>query len=316
MANTDECAVLMTGKLPTYKQLGRVLLIALGALALLLLGFYFYYSPRLNKGLTTFVLFHPQKNRTLDRRIEIDGKVGKHYKISLPASGRAGEKPIVLDSILFLAQPEKGVIFYSQGVGSSINGMADRFKLAVLLSCGYSVFLYDPEGYGLSSGGCDIDHVMPDALAAYDFLTHDLKYQPHSVIAYGESFGGGVTSELQKLRPFKAIILESTFISPKRWADDQASFTVIYPDFLFMQPTFDNLVFLKGSHPPVLLIAAGQDKTMPLSHAETMAKEASQPFRFVNLPESEHARVKFIDRKTFAQAIEDFLAKYGAASGP
>ena len=307
-------------KLPTYKQLGRALLVVTAILTLLMLGFYFYYAPRLNRGLTAYILFHPPKNRSLDERIEIAGIVGKHYKIGVPCPNGTSqqgspapskEPPIILDSILFSAKPEKGIIMYSCGVGGSINYMADRFKLATLLGCGYSVFCYDQEGYGLSSGVPDIDRVVPDAVAAYDFLVHDLKCSAGSIIAYGESFGGGVTSEVQKLRPFRAIILESTFVSPKRWADDMAGFTVIYPDVLFMDPTFDNLTMLKGTHPPVLLIAMGEDQNMPHEHAEIMAREAAQPFQFVNLPESKHAIVKIDDRKIYSQAVQAFLGKYG-----
>ena len=54
---------------------------------------------------------------------------------------------------------------------------------------------------------------------AHDFLVSELKYPRGSVIAYGESFGAGTTSELSKQRPLKALILESPLTSPKDWAD-------------------------------------------------------------------------------------------------
>jgi pimeloyl-ACP methyl ester carboxylesterase len=303
-------------KLPTYRQLGQFLLCAFGALALLLLGFYLYYSRRLNKQLSNLVLFHPPPNRQEDKRLEIAGIVGTHYRIEEPIAGAGRGEKRVMDTILFRANPEKGIVFYSQGVGSSINAMADQYKIATLLNAGFSVFLYDREGYGLSSGTADIDRVMPNLITAYDFLTRDLHYKGDSIIAYGESFGGGVTSELLKIRPLKAIILESTFASPKRWADDQATFTQLYPDFLFIQPAFDNVAMLRGKHPPVLLIVAAKDKAMPASHAEMMVKHAAQPIQSVSLPNSLHAHVDPRDREIFSKALCDFLAKNGNQTSP
>jgi pimeloyl-ACP methyl ester carboxylesterase len=274
------------------------------------LGCYFYFAPRFNHGMVDYVLFHPP-DRKIDKKIEIAGITGKHYKISSTTTNDA-KAAVTLDCILFKAPDEKGVVLFSQGVGSSINCLADHFKIATMLDLGYSVCIYDHEGYGLSTGKCDLNRIVPGVLAAYDFLVKTLHYDRGSIIGYGESFGGGVTTELHKLRPLKAIILESTFISTKQWADDQAGFTAIYPSFLFMEPTFDNLAMLKGTHPPALLIAAMHDKSMPPSHAVIMQKEAKPPFNFVNLPNSEHAMVSKSDRPAYKQAMQTFFNQFDA----
>src|ERR1700733_10727235 len=133
-----------------HKLIWRASLVVLAVFTAGLIGLYFYLSPRINKGLTAYVLFHPPISSNLVQSIEIAGSVGKRYKVLPADSGRQGSKPVVLDSILFTARAEKGVILYTQGVGGSINAQEYRFKIATLLGCGYSVFLYDPEGYGLS----------------------------------------------------------------------------------------------------------------------------------------------------------------------
>jgi len=297
-------------KLPTYKEMARLLLFAFYALAVVVTGLYFYYAPRWNRSMINYVLFHPP-DRSLNKRIKIAGVEGKHYQIIVNAA-RAPKSAVMLDCIFFKAKSEKGVILYSQGVGSSINGLADHFKIATMLIQDYSVCIYDHEGYGLSSGSCNLDRIVPDATASYDFLTNKMHYPADKIVGYGESFGGGVTSELVRHRSFKAVILESTFISPKKWADDQTGFTVIYPSPLFMEPTFDNLAMLKGNHPPTLLIAAMRDKSMPASHAAKIESEACQPFEFVNLPSSNHALVSAADRVLYAKTLSSFLTKYGA----
>lgn len=294
------------------KKLGRALKVVLIIGAVLFAGLYLYYAPRLNRGITARILFHPPDRRP-NKPIEIAGIIGKHYLIQASDSGNTANKErVVLDSIFFQLDKnkEKGVILYSQGVGSSINYLCDPFQIATMLELGYSVFAYDQEGYGLSSGQCNIDRWAPDTIMAHDFLVHDLKYPLGSIIAYGESFGAGVTSELNKHRPLKAMILESPFTSPKDWADQEIGITAMYPDFLFMEPTFSNLAMLRGKHPAVLIIGTALDKNVPISHSQRLAKEGAQPLKYVELPTSQHVSVSEKDRDMYRQQLKLFLDQF------
>lgn len=283
------------------KKLGRALKVFLAIAAVLFAGLYLYYAPRLNRDITARILFHPPDRRP-NKPIEIAGIIGKHYSIQ-------GKNRVRLDSIFFQLDKDKerGVILYSQGVGTSINYLGDPFQIATMLELGYSVFVYDQEGYGLSSGQCNIDRWVPDTIMAHDFLMHELKYPLGSIIAYGESFGAGVTSELSKQRQLKAMILESPFTSPKDWADQEIGITAIYPDFLFMEPTFSNLAMLRGKHPAVLIIGTALDKNVPISHAQRLAKEGAQPLKYLELPTSQHVSVSEKDRDLYRQQLQLFL---------
>lgn len=283
------------------KKLGRALKVVLAIAAVLFAGLYLYYAPRLNRDITARILFHPPDRRP-NKPIEIAGIIGKHYSIQ-------GKNRVRLDSIFFQLDKDKerGVILYSQGVGTSINYLCDPFQIATMLELGYSVFVYDQEGYGLSSGQCNIDRWVPDTIMAHDFLMHELKYPLGSIIAYGESFGAGVTSELSKQRQLKAMILESPFTSPKDWADQEIGITAIYPDFLFMEPTFSNLAMLRGKHPAVLIIGTALDKNVPISHAQRLAKEGAQPLKYLELPTSQHVSVSEKDRDLYRQQLQLFL---------
>ncbi|MBS1995620.1 MAG: alpha/beta hydrolase [Cyanobacteria bacterium SZAS LIN-2] len=303
-------------------------LYVVGAVAALfvlsLLGLYLYCAPRFNKTITAAVLFHPPAPRKADEPVVLSGVTGRRFLIPLdlpvdgapPSASPAASGPSgYLDSLYFkTGRPELGVVLLTAGVGGSVNVLADPFKIGVLLDNGYSVLVYDHEGYGLSSGVCDIDRIVPDAVAAYDFLVHRLHYLPTAVIGYGQSFGGGVTSELSKVRNLKAIILESTFTSPKQWADDHSIFSRLYPDFLFIQPAFDNVSMLNSEHPPVLLIVSGLDQTMPPAYGREMdrvgkLKRYRLTFNSTILPASYHARVAPADRPLFKQALEAFLKR-------
>ncbi|CAN5587636.1 hypothetical protein BH11CYA1_BH11CYA1_24970 [soil metagenome] len=284
-------------------KLWRALLVVLTIGTILCVADYFYFAPRINRGITSRILFHPPE-RSTNNPITINGILGKHHKITGPAKSE-----IILDSILFQVpkDKERGVILVSLGIGSSINYLCDPFQIATMLQQGFSVFIYDHVGYGLSSGQCNIDRMAPDGILAHDYLVDVLKYPAGSIVAYGESFGTGVTSELHKKRPLRAMILESPFTSPKGWADQQLSITQIYPDFLFIEPTFSNLDMIKGKHPPVLIIGTTLDKSVPINHARELASQAHQPFRYLELPNSQHVIIGKADRKIFCDELKQFL---------
>lgn len=296
-------------KLDIHK-LRRALKNVLVVVAVIIAGIYLYLAPRLNRDLTAHVLFHPPDSK-LDRPIEIGGITGKHYKI-LASNFEQKTSKVVLDSILFKLpkDKERGVILYSLGVGSSINTLCDPFQIATMLQLGYSVFVYDQEGYGLSSGQCNIDRWVPDTTMAHDFLVSELKYPLGSVIAYGESFGAGTTAEMSKQRPLKAMILESPLTSPKDWADQHLNVTVIYPDFLFMEPTFNNLAVLKGKHPPVLVIGTALDRNVPINHARRLADEGARPLQYLELPTSQHVYVSEQDHNLYKKQLKLFLDQF------
>ncbi len=83
------------------------------------------------------------------------------------------------------------VFLYSHAKGNNLFG-----KLHVaenLLTCGGSVLSYDYQGYGQSEGKASIAGSCDDAVAAYDYLRNSEHYKAKDIIAYGESFGSGVT---------------------------------------------------------------------------------------------------------------------------
>jgi len=93
---------------------------------------------------------------------------------------------------LFMRVPNAHRVFlYSHAKGNNLFG-----KLHVaenLLTCGGSVLSYDYQGYGQSEGKASIAGSCDDAVAAYDYLRNSEHYKAKDIIAYGESFGSGVT---------------------------------------------------------------------------------------------------------------------------
>ncbi len=88
----------------------------------------------------------------------------------------------------------KRIFLVSHGNGGNI---ASRLTLAeALIKSGNSVFLYDYQGYGRSQGQPTVTNICDDAICAFDYLVKKEKFEPQSIIAYGESIGTGSTCVL------------------------------------------------------------------------------------------------------------------------
>src|SRR5258708_17341851 len=81
-----------------------------------------------------------------------------------------------------------------------------------LLETGLSVFLFDYRGYGLSKGDPSEEGTYLDAQAAHHWLEQK-GIAASNIIAYGESLGGGVASELTLRERLGGLVLQSTFSS-------------------------------------------------------------------------------------------------------
>ena len=80
------------------------------------------------------------------------------------------------------------------------------------LDTGMAVFVFDYRGYGRSHGRPGEEGTYRDARAAYQWLSTK-GFASTNIIAFGESLGGGVGSELALRDPLGGLILQSSFTS-------------------------------------------------------------------------------------------------------
>src|SRR6185436_15856470 len=81
-----------------------------------------------------------------------------------------------------------------------------------LLETGASVFVFDYRGYGRSEGRPGEEGTYLDAQAAHAWLRQK-GFRSEGIIAYGESLGGAVVSELALRETLGGVVLQSTFTS-------------------------------------------------------------------------------------------------------
>jgi len=79
-----------------------------------------------------------------------------------------------------------------------------------LLQTGINVFLFDYRGYGRSEGWPSEEGTYLDAQAAHQWLQRK-GFAATNIIAFGESLGGGIASELAVREPCAGLVLQSTF---------------------------------------------------------------------------------------------------------
>jgi alpha-beta hydrolase superfamily lysophospholipase len=100
------------------------------------------------------------------------------------------------------------VVLVCHGNGGNISHRVVMCE--ALLRTGASLFIFDYRGFGLSEGKPGEEGTYLDAQAAFQWLLTK-GFLGSQVIAYGESLGGGIASELAIRENIGGLVLQSTF---------------------------------------------------------------------------------------------------------
>lgn len=211
-----------------------------------------------------------------------------------------------IEGWFFRLPNSKRVFLVSQGKGGSLYR---RFGMArMLLRCGGSVFLYNYRGYGKSEGTPSLEGVCLDAVAAYDYLVQKERFSQNTIIAYGESFGSGVTGQLISKRPVAGVILQSGFSSLLRASRDVLPWLRLYPRFCFPEQMMDNTVVFSQAHPPLLIVHGKKDQLVFCKNASDLFAAAIEPKSILILPEGNHGA--FGNGNEYFVAMREFLERH------
>lgn len=191
----------------------------------------------------------------------------------------------------------KHLILFSHGNSGNITIRTNLAEL--MLRAGYSVFVYDYQGFGRSTGVPSVEAICSDVRAAYDFIVDRRFAEEGAIVSYGESLGASVASYLSTVRGVSGLILQSGFASLKRIAVETMPLLRLYPDMLFPKPNLDSCAVLSREHPPALIIHGELDQVIPLKHSLDLHELAVGSKRLLRLPLTAHADI-------FATAAEDF----------
>jgi fermentation-respiration switch protein FrsA (DUF1100 family) len=180
--------------------------------------------------------------------------------------------------------------------------ISDRLELyRPLLAAGAAVFAFDYRGFGLSQGRPSEEGTYRDAQAAYRWLRQK-GLAGSNIIAYGESLGGGIASELCLREEIAGLILQSTFTSIP---DVGAELYPWLPVKLISTIKYDTRSKLPKLKIPVLVMHSREDNVIEFDHSQRNLAAANEPKFFCELT-GEHNGLAW-STPEFRAAIEKFL---------
>ncbi|MBX9691767.1 MAG: alpha/beta hydrolase [Cyanobacteria bacterium] len=265
---------------------------------------YYWCSPIGNPSLYSLFLFAPSK-AMYPEGTKIDGCVAK--EVNFPAKNNN-----LLNGRLYLKPKAKQIVIYNHGKGGNITFFVTKLK-HVLEAGEVSVFVYDYQGFGKSTGKPSVANVISDAKAAYDYVLSHTEYKPEQIILYGESLGTGITSQLALGVKCAGIVLDSPFTSPELLGKETFPIMQIYPSHLFREFNLSNMEMVRGKHPPLLIVHGKEDTTIPVHHAQYLYDTASQPKELKVLDWCAHCDFE-PKREEFLSSLQSFFKRCRAKS--
>jgi len=198
--------------------------------------------------------------------------------------------------------PRKGVVFLlCHGNGGNVS---HRLGLCTaLLQTGAGVFSFDYRGYGQSKGHPGEEGTYRDAQAACAWL-REKGFSGQNIVAYGESLGGGVVSELALREKVGGIVLQSTFTSIP---DIGAELFPWLPVRKLSTIKYDTLAKLPRIKAPVLVMHSRTDDLVRYQHAEKNFAAANEPKALCEL-DGGHNEPAW-EHPEFRAAVEELLKR-------
>jgi pimeloyl-ACP methyl ester carboxylesterase len=195
--------------------------------------------------------------------------------------------------------PSAGSILFCHGNGGNVS---DRVLHAALLArAGFDVLLFDPRGYGRSTGRPSEEGTYRDARAARAALAERAEGR---VFYLGESLGGAVAIELATAHPPDGLILVSTFTSVRAMARKHYPFlpAAAVPD------AYPSLERIRRLTVPLLVLHGDRDDLVPLMEGEELYANAPAPKRLHVLSGAGHNDLIAVAGREWAATISDWAS--------
>ncbi|MBI3548279.1 MAG: alpha/beta hydrolase [Elusimicrobia bacterium] len=208
----------------------------------------------------------------------------------------------------WLIEGEEGkpIILFFHDKGTNISKRLA--KAGELSRMGYSVFLFDYRGFGLSQGNPYERGTYRDAEAAYFHLHHTWEYDPSRILFYGEGLGCGVATEMALRHGPSALILEGPFTSV---ADLASRRFPRLPAASFLVDRYANLRKIRHIRSPLLVLHSREDEDVPFEMGRRIFEAAPEPKRFVELTGT-HEMAFRASQETYRRALGPFLSMSSA----
>ncbi len=216
-----------------------------------------------------------------------------HLPNQLKITSGNGEKI----NAVYLENPQaKLTILFSHGNAEDLGNVLPFMQQFQPL--GYSVLMYDYQGYGTSEGSPSVRKTYQDIDAAYRWLVDEKKIDPKTIIVQGRSVGGGPATWLAAHREVGGLVLESTFVSAFR-------VKTIVP--ITPWDKFNNLRNVKQTTCPILVMHGRNDRVLPFWHGKTLYEAAPGKKMHLWIDDAEHNDYAYVAGSDYFDSFEAFV---------
>jgi len=212
----------------------------------------------------------------------------------------------------FPASKPKGTVVQFHGNGQNLT--AHYLTLTWIVDEGYSVFVFDYQGYGESTGVATPENTYYDGLAALNagWMLHKRKSNGKFIV-YGQSMGVPIALRAaEKDTRIDLVVADSGFLSYKAIFSQTLSrnwltFIVSWIPYLTVSneyaPNIENITV------PLLVIHDRYDGTVKFNNGEEIFKQAKNSKRksFWILENGYHIATFFVENKVYRKKFLDYL---------
>ncbi len=206
--------------------------------------------------------------------------------------------------------PRVTVLVFNGNAGNR----AHRGPLATALHRhGLQVLLVDYRGYGGNPGTPTEKGLDVDARAARAYLAGRPDVDRSRLVYFGESLGTAVAVKLAVAHPPAALVLRSPFTS---MTDLGRHHYPLLPVRLLLRDRFEAIDLIQRVRAPLLVIAGGQDRIVPIENSRRLYDAAAAPKKLLVLPDGDHNDDELLAGDEMIQTIVRFLQPLTTTSAP
>ena len=199
------------------------------------------------------------------------------------------------------SSPRVTVLVFNGNAGNR----AYRAPLATALrEQGLQVLLVDYRGYGGNPGAPTEKGLALDSRAARAYLAGRSDVDASRLVYFGESLGTAVAVNLAAEHPPAALILRSPFTSMTDLGRHHYPFL---PVRLLLRDRFEAIDHIQRIHAPLLVIAGGRDRIVPIENSRRLYDAAVAPKTFLVRANADHNDDELLAGDEMIQAIVRFL---------
>ena len=204
--------------------------------------------------------------------------------------------------------PRITVIVFNGNAGNR----SHRVPLASALHrYGLQVLLIDYRGYGGNPGTPSQSGLAADSRAARAYLAGRADVDASRLVYFGESLGTAVAVDLAVEHPPAALVLRSPFTSMSDVGQYHYPFL---PVRLLLRDRFATIGQIQRVQMPVLVIAGGRDRIVPVESSRRVYDAATGIKTFLLVPDADHNDYELFAGDEMIDSIVRFLQQLDIAS--